>query len=258
LKGDPAYEGMEIQILDDDGYEGLRPNQYTGAIYDVVAPEKKAAKPVGEWNTMAVTFKGAVVVVILNDKEILATTLTAASIPDFEEVVKTHPGLLRKKGRVGLQHHTGTVEFRKVSFLDRSTREDEDISKSEKKSDDASDKEKLQGKWQATKLVTIKGEADPDNIKELHAVIKDDNLTIQIGTKNIAAGRFTLDKRKGPQSFELFTVEDGKKVSVAGMFYALKGDALTLRMFPITRLNDPPTDFENIGEGEFLFVFRRQ
>jgi uncharacterized protein (TIGR03067 family) len=253
--GSPAYSGMEIQILDDDSFPRLRPREHTGAISTVAAPTKKAAKPVGEWNTMAVTFKGAVVVVILNGKEILAATLT--DLPDFEELVKIHPGLLRKKGHVGLQHCEGKVEFRKVTFLDRSASENDLADKPEKKNDDASDQEKLQGKWQATKLVTIKGEADPDNIKELHAVIKDDNLEILVGSKYIVRGRFALDKRKGPQGFAQ-TIDDGKKVTHAGMFYALKGDALTLRMFPESRLNDPPTDFENIGEAEFLFVFRRQ
>src|SRR5437899_1765423 len=38
LEGDPAYQGMEIQLLDDANWKGLRPTQYTGAIYDVVGP----------------------------------------------------------------------------------------------------------------------------------------------------------------------------------------------------------------------------
>src|SRR6266699_623216 len=37
-EGDAAYQGMEIQILDDDAprYRKLRPAQYHGSIYDVI------------------------------------------------------------------------------------------------------------------------------------------------------------------------------------------------------------------------------
>src|SRR5688572_23121597 len=40
LEGDPAYVAMELQILDDNAvkrYGKLRPEQYHGSIYDVVA-----------------------------------------------------------------------------------------------------------------------------------------------------------------------------------------------------------------------------
>ena len=49
MKGDPAYTGMEIQILDDvwhkANYKGLKPTQLTGAIYDVVPPSKPRVAP---------------------------------------------------------------------------------------------------------------------------------------------------------------------------------------------------------------------
>ena len=45
-EGNPAYKGMEIQVLDDYAqvYANLRPSQYTGSIYDVQAPSKHATK----------------------------------------------------------------------------------------------------------------------------------------------------------------------------------------------------------------------
>src|SRR5207244_4309311 len=52
MKGDPAYAGMEIQILDDAWYKvkqnytsGIRATQLTGSIYDVAPPAKDATKP---------------------------------------------------------------------------------------------------------------------------------------------------------------------------------------------------------------------
>src|SRR5262249_30046282 len=61
MQGDPAYVGMEIQILDDPwylekkNYINLRRTQLTGAIYDVVPPAKEVTKPAGEWNQMNIT-----------------------------------------------------------------------------------------------------------------------------------------------------------------------------------------------------------
>ncbi len=47
----PAYDGIEIQILDNVGFpRKLRPAQYHGSIYDVVPAKKGALKPAGQWN----------------------------------------------------------------------------------------------------------------------------------------------------------------------------------------------------------------
>src|SRR5947209_9397657 len=53
MERDPAYVGMEIQILDNQTWskeERLRPAQITGSTYDVVPPSRDATKPFGEWN----------------------------------------------------------------------------------------------------------------------------------------------------------------------------------------------------------------
>jgi Domain of Unknown Function (DUF1080) len=113
MKGDPAYQGMEIQILDDanykTNYKGLRTVQLTGSIYDVVPPSKDATKPYGEWNSMHITAKGPHVTVELNG----AVTVDA-NLEEHKERSDKHPGLLRKSGHLGLQSHDGRVEFRNI------------------------------------------------------------------------------------------------------------------------------------------------
>ncbi len=117
LQGDPAYQGMEIQILDDENYKGIKPTQYTGSIYDVVPAAKHVAKPAGEWNTMRITAKGRHVTVELN-----GTQIVDADLDNFKDRVKPnpekklagHPGLLRTTGHLGLQSHDGRVEFRNL------------------------------------------------------------------------------------------------------------------------------------------------
>ncbi len=114
FRGDPAYQGMEIQLIDDAGYEKvhkykLKPTQHTGSIYDVVPPSSHPGKGPGEWNQMRIVAKGRHVTVELNGK-----TVTDANLDDHKEKVKTHPGLERAKGHLGLQSHGGGIDFRNL------------------------------------------------------------------------------------------------------------------------------------------------
>jgi hypothetical protein len=112
MMGDPAYTGMEIQILDDPSYKGLQKYQHTGSIYGVVASSKQPTKPVGEWNSYRIVCKGRQVTVELNGEKIVD-----ANLDDYKEKTadgKKHPGILRDKGHIGLQEHGGRVEFRNL------------------------------------------------------------------------------------------------------------------------------------------------
>jgi hypothetical protein len=112
LKGDPAYQGMEIQILDDEGpkYKKLQPWQYTGSIYGVVPPSKRVTRPAGKWNEMHIIANGRRVRVVIN-----GTTVVDANLDDHKKHFKSHPGLLREKGHVGLQDYGGArVQFRNI------------------------------------------------------------------------------------------------------------------------------------------------
>lgn len=113
MEGDPAYVGMEIQLLDDVWHKKnlpeLRDTQLTGSIYDVVPPSKNALKPVGEWNKIAITAKGRHVTVVLND-----TKIVDADLDEHKDKFVKHPGLKAEKGHLGLQSHDGRVEFRNL------------------------------------------------------------------------------------------------------------------------------------------------
>lgn len=114
LKGDPAYVGMEIQILDDNGKawkDKLRPAQYHGSIYDVVAAKRGSLKPAGEWNSEEIIAKGRHVTVKLNGNTIVDADLD--EVKD-EAVLKKHPGLKRESGHIGFLGHGSRVEFRNM------------------------------------------------------------------------------------------------------------------------------------------------
>ena len=113
FQGDAAYQGMEIQLLDDvwhrEHLKDLRPVQLTGSIYGVVPPSHEALKPVGEWNTIHITAKGRQVTVELN-----GIKTVDANLDEHKDAFKAHPGLTRDKGHVGLQSHSNRVEFRNI------------------------------------------------------------------------------------------------------------------------------------------------
>lgn len=119
LKGNAAYLGMEIQVLDDtgdkyknpDGSTKLRPEQFHGSIYDLVAAKQGHQKPVGEWNEEEIIAKGRQITVKLNGMVIVDANLD--DIKD-EAKIKKHPGLANKTGHIGFAGHGAQVEFRKM------------------------------------------------------------------------------------------------------------------------------------------------
>src|SRR5204862_7244111 len=104
LEGNAAYNGMEIQILDDSGskYTHLRPAQYCGSIYDVVPAERGHLKPVGEWNEEEITADGPHIVVKLNGAKIVDADLDKL---DPAQVPAKHVGLHNKSGHIGFLGH---------------------------------------------------------------------------------------------------------------------------------------------------------
>lgn len=114
-EGNPAYQGMEIQILDDyaERQTKLRPEQYTGSIYDVQAPSKKVTKKAGEWQKMVILCDGPKVQVILNGTKIIDTNLN-----NYPDKLDKHPGLKQAKGYIGLQDHGSRLDFRNIKITE--------------------------------------------------------------------------------------------------------------------------------------------
>ena len=114
-KGDAAYGGMELQIIDNtaEKYAELEPYQYHGSLYGVAPAKRGYLKPVGEWNRQEVRVKGTTVQVILNGTSILDTDFQKA-IDEGTMDHKEHPGLLREKGHVGFLGHGDVVYFRNI------------------------------------------------------------------------------------------------------------------------------------------------
>ncbi len=114
--GNAAYAGLEIQVLDDEAAETgrwgkLRPEQYHGSIYDLVAAKRGSLNPVGQWNTEEITADGRRVKVVVNSKTVVDANLDAITDP---EKLRKHPGLLNAGGHIGFLGHGRYVEFRNI------------------------------------------------------------------------------------------------------------------------------------------------
>ena len=116
----PAFSGCEVQILDDFDWESvtgseLHPWQFTGSLYGAVPPgERSALRPLGDWNTFEVLYRGARLAVALNGRTLYDVDTGALSAdPPFAERAE--------KGFIGLQRYVcdgpageDAVSFRNV------------------------------------------------------------------------------------------------------------------------------------------------
>jgi hypothetical protein len=113
---DPAYAGMEIQVLDDysDRYQGkIKDYQHHGSVYGVVAAKPGFLKPAGEWNSEEIIAQGKHITVILNGETIVDADLEKASTPATIDG-REHPGLKREKGHICFCGHGAEVWFRNL------------------------------------------------------------------------------------------------------------------------------------------------
>lgn len=118
MKGDPAFDGMELQLADYRYNMEAKPSELTGGIYRAIAPTKQVYKPL-EWNKGRVELKGSHLKVTLNGEVIQDVDLTK-----YDQPVKRHDGSAAPpikdrplRGHIGFQHLTrdsAPVQFRGV------------------------------------------------------------------------------------------------------------------------------------------------
>jgi hypothetical protein len=122
-QGNPAYVGMEIQILDDahEKYKGwLKDYQVHGSIYGVVPAKRGLLKPAGQWNSEEICAKGRRVKITLNGTVIVDADLDEAVAKNGGKTMdgQDHPGLKREKGHIGFLGHGDELEFRNIRVKD--------------------------------------------------------------------------------------------------------------------------------------------
>ncbi len=127
LFGDPAFDGMELQMVDRRYYPAgmnVTAAELTGSLYKAVAPRVQAYKPM-EWNKYQITCRGSAVKVVLNDQTILDVNLDDQKSPTKRHDGTDAPPLKDRprRGHIGFQELSrggGHVEIRngRIKVLD--------------------------------------------------------------------------------------------------------------------------------------------
>jgi rhodanese-related sulfurtransferase len=110
-----------LQILDDTAakYQTLKPYQYHGSVYGVVAAKQGSLKPLGEWNRQEVTVQGRHVKIVVNDKTIVDADLDEATKSGTLDG-QPHLGLNRSRGHIAFLGHGDRVDFRRIQLKELS------------------------------------------------------------------------------------------------------------------------------------------
>lgn len=102
--GDPAFEGLELQMADERYNPEAKPSEITGGIYRAIEPIKQVYKPT-EWNEYHVRLEGDRLHVTLN-----GTVIHDVALSEHNERVERHDGTIAppikdrpQRGRIGFQ-----------------------------------------------------------------------------------------------------------------------------------------------------------
>ncbi len=112
-QGDPAYTGLELQVLDDTApkYKDLKPHQFHGGIYFFKAAKKGHLKPVGEWNKETITVSGNHVKIELN-----GVVINEGNLDELQKQNAKHTGVKRRSGHITFCGHGDAVAYRNISI----------------------------------------------------------------------------------------------------------------------------------------------
>jgi hypothetical protein len=104
MRGDPAFDGMELQMADLRYNPQAKDSELTGGLYRAVAPRKQVYRPT-EWNKYRITLRGSHLHVVLNGE-----VIQDINLDEQNQEVKRHDGTLAppikdrpKFGHLGFQ-----------------------------------------------------------------------------------------------------------------------------------------------------------
>ncbi len=111
--GNPAFSGMELQILDNSHpkYAKLKDYQFHGSLYTLQPAKRGHLKPVGEWNRQKVTVDGPLVKVELN-----GTIILDANLDEINKKKPKHKGAQRRSGHICFAGHGAPVKFKNITI----------------------------------------------------------------------------------------------------------------------------------------------
>ncbi len=115
LFGDPAFDGMELQMADYRYNTQAKDSELTGGLYRAIAPRKQVYKPT-EWNSYIITLQGAHLNVTLNGE-----VIQDLNLDEQNQKVLRHDGQpcppvkdRPRKGQIGFQELSRGAEHAQI------------------------------------------------------------------------------------------------------------------------------------------------
>jgi len=108
---------FEMQILDDIDFNDKEPIRSAGSLYDLIAPQNKKLKPVGEYNEMKLVVNRGHVEHWLNDVKVVEYEIGSKKLNNLigESKFKDNPDFAKSTdGLIMFQHHGQMVWFRNI------------------------------------------------------------------------------------------------------------------------------------------------
>ncbi len=112
-------QNYEMQLLDDIGFDDKEPKRSAGALYDLIAPQHKTLKPVGEYNTARLVVQDEGVEHWLNGRKVveyqpnspaMKALIGNSKFKDIQSFAQD------AEGHVMFQHHGQEVWYRNIKI----------------------------------------------------------------------------------------------------------------------------------------------
>lgn len=110
-------DNFEMQLLDDIGFNDKEPKRSAGSLYDLITPQNKKLKPVGEYNTGRLLVNHGHVEQWLNGVKVVQYELNSPELNKLiaESKYKDNPKFAKStSGHIMFQHHGQKVWLKNI------------------------------------------------------------------------------------------------------------------------------------------------
>jgi hypothetical protein len=112
-------DNFEMQLLDDIDFNDHEPRRSAGSLYDLIAPQNKHLKPVGEFNTARLLVDHGHVEQWINGRKVVEYELGSGALNDLisHSKYKTNPNFAKStSGHIMFQHHGQKIWLKNIKI----------------------------------------------------------------------------------------------------------------------------------------------
>ena len=112
-------DNFEFQLLDDIDFNDHEPRRSAGSLYDLITPQNKVLKPVGEYNTARLLVDHGHVEQWVNGVKVVEYEIGSKEINDLisKSKYRTNPNFAKStSGHIMFQHHGQKVWLRNIKI----------------------------------------------------------------------------------------------------------------------------------------------